>query len=299
MIICDVGNAACAIIATPSSKAMMIDCGSNKDKENPVDLFKRQKDWLGIEDYHSNYGKHPLFLLHITHPDSDHVRNSERVKKELFPYLLKGRWSEEFPDRDTIDKNYLAHIDSYYRGNPVTFECGCDINEMFQIPMNEIKSNENLNSKIRNNSSIIRFIKHKGIKILFGGDLEEEGWEWLINNNRSFMQAISNGVDVYISAHHGHKSGFSQMLFDLIGKVKVVIHSKASEGNAEGTDVASQYSNHAEGINYKNLNDKEYYSGKVLTTRSNGNIYIEIADSGLIAWTDKASSNHLKMEKTI
>jgi len=58
------------------------------------------------------------------------------------------------------------------------------------------------------------------------------------------------------------------------GNVKCIIHSKGSEGNIDGTDVSSQYSDKADGVNYKNLNNKDVYKGKVFTTRSNGSIFI-------------------------
>lgn len=51
LIICDVGNAACAIITSPSGYAMMVDCGSCDTKTNPVVTFNRYKDWLGAKDY--------------------------------------------------------------------------------------------------------------------------------------------------------------------------------------------------------------------------------------------------------
>ena len=62
--------------------------------------------------------------------------------------------------------------------------------------------------------------------------------------------------------------------------------------NKDGTDVSTQYSSHSNGCRYESLNDKHIYWGKVLTTRSNGNIYIASTGTGYKVWTDKASSNH-------
>ena len=104
---------------------------------------------------------------------------------------------------------------------------------------------------------------------------------------------MKSGVNILIAPHHGHKSGFPKSFFDLTGKVDVIIHSKGSEGNIEGTDVASQYTNYAYGAIYKPLNSENYYKGNVLTTRSNGHIFIEIHNNGNADfWTQKASSNH-------
>ena len=106
---------------------------------------------------------------------------------------------------------------------------------------------------------------------------------------------MKEGIDVLIAPHHGHDSGFPKALFDLTGNVKVIILSKDTEASKEDSDVYSGYSNHAEGVVYYNLNDKRFYSGKVLTTRSNGNIYIVVDTEGLSILTDTASSNHKKL----
>lgn len=296
LIIFDVGNAACSVISSPTTVGMMIDCGSNSEKTNPVDLYKNFKSWLGINPFVKSDGtQYELGLLHITHPDDDHIRNAKRIKEELEPYLLRKREFEEFPDGDTINKDYKDYIDKKYRGtNPEKIVWGFDVNKIFQIPMETLKSDELLSKKLRNNSSIIRFIKKNGLSILYSGDLEKAGWEWLINNDKDFVDTISSGIDILIAPHHGHKSGFPSALFAITGNVRCVIHSKGSEGNIEGTDVSSQYSNNSDGVIYTSLNDKFQYKGKVLTTRSNGNIYIEIGKESFTIWTDKASSNHEK-----
>ena len=298
LIVFDVGNAACSVVASPSNIGMMIDCGSNSDKDNPVDLYLNQKKWLGIVPYVTAQAtSFELGLLHITHPDDDHVRNAKRIKEEMAPYLLMRRRFEEFPDSETINSDYKKYIDNHYRGNnPEKIHWGFEVNKIFQIPMDTIKSDELLSKKVRNNSSILRFIKHKGISVLFAGELEKDGWQWLADNNRDFVSTISSGVDILVAPHHGHKSGFPKALFELSGDVGLVIHSKGSEGNIDGTDVSTQYSSNSLGINYKNLVDNSFYSAKVLTTRSNGNIYIQITSDGYEVWAGKASSNHTKVE---
>ena len=149
-----------------------------------------------------------------------------------------------------------------------------------------------MNKKVRNNSSILRYIKYNGCRILFAGDLEKDGWEWLCNNDLRFIRLMKEGLDILIAPHHGHISGFPKSLFDLTGNVRCVIHSKDSEANKDGTDVSSQYGDYCKGIVYKALSDNQFYKGKVLTTRSNGNIYLSVCNGSLDVWTSKASSNH-------
>ena len=289
------GNAACAIVTASSGYTMMIDCGCHADKTNPVEIFKNKKEWLGARNYVTQQGlSYPIALLHITHPDDDHVRNAIRIKKELTPYLLRKNKYEVFSDGEAVNRDYVRELDRPYRGsNPECINWGFDVNITTNISVQVCQSNTNLKNKERNNSSILRYLREDGLGILFCGDLEKPGWDYLIKHEKNFISEIkNNGVNVLVAPHHGHKSGFPTALFDAIGNVDVVIHSKDTEANKDGTDVSTQYSSRSNGCRYKTLSDTHIYSGKVLTTRSNGNIYIASGSIGYTIWTDKASSNH-------
>ena len=300
IVVFDVGNASCNYICSPNKYAMMIDCGSSSDKTNPVDIIKY---WNSIESLRSkpfctlNGKTYPLALLHITHPDNDHVRNADRVYKELTPYLLCRTYSEKYDDSDTIDESYKKKLDLEYRGdNAESVNWGFDYECTFSIPIEIVKSDFNLKDKVRNNSSIIRYIRYKGVRFLFTGDLETPGWDWLANNNPFFSLLMKQGIDVLIAPHHGHDSGFPKALFDLTGNVRTIVLSKDTEASKEGSDVYSGYSNYANGVVYYNTNDKRNYYGKVLTTRSNGNIYVSVdTDGNLFFATEKASPNHKQL----
>ena len=285
IIICDVGDAACAFVSSSNGKTMMIDCGCSlgSDKTNPVDIFHQYKDWLSdghFTGYYHNGTAYPIALLHITHPDDDHIRNARRVVNELTPYLVLKNDCELFPDGHEINNEYKELIDRKYRGNysnPI--DLGFEINETCCIPVDVCAKNNDLSSKVRNNSSIIRYIYDNGVGILFCGDLERPGWDYLVRNNPDFINTLKrHGVKILVAPHHGHKSGFPKALFDAIGQVDVVIHSKDTEASKEGTDVSSQYSSMADGHTYEVNN--AIYSGKVLTTRSNGHIFIETSGYG-------------------
>ena len=302
IIVFDVGNASCNYICSPNKYAMMIDCGSSGEKQNPVDLIKKfNTSNVGLfksKPFVTSAGKiYPLALLHITHPDDDHVRNSERVYKELTPYLLRHTYTEQYDDSDSINKDYVENLDKEYRGNnPEQIDWGFEDDVTFSIPIDTVKTDPKLRDKVRNNSSIIRYIKYNNVKILFAGDLETAGWEWLAKHDTYFSTLMKNGLDVLVAPHHGHGSGFPKALFNLTGNVKTIILSKDSEATKEGTDVFTGYSNYADGVSYYNFSDKNVYTGKVLTTRSNGNIYIDVNHTyGLRIATDKASSNHKKL----
>lgn len=239
-----------------------------------------------------------MALLHITHPDDDHVRNSAYVWENLKPCFIERTYTEKFPDADSINDDYKHYFDGPYRTwTPETVDWGFEINETCNIPVESCESDPNLNSKVRNNSSIIRYIKQDGVGVLFGGDLEKAGWERLIADNPNFINMLKReGINILIAPHHGHKSGFPKALFDEIGEVDLVIHSKESEAEKDGTDVSSQYSTYSRGMSYVPLSDTDHkYLGKVLTTRSNGFIIIGTSPNYIV--TQTASSNHQKQAK--
>lgn len=49
IIICDVGNAASAIVKVPTGYSIMIDCGCNNEKDNPVDIFSEMQNGCNLK----------------------------------------------------------------------------------------------------------------------------------------------------------------------------------------------------------------------------------------------------------
>ena len=206
VIICDVGDAACAFVSSDNGKTMMIDCGCSLglDKTNPVDVFYKYRDWLGSR-YFTDYYKgqtYPITLLHITHPDDDHVRNARRVVNDLTPCLVLKNDYELFPDGNEINSDYKELIDKRYHGEySYSIDWGFEINETYRIPVDVCVKNNELSSKVRNNSSIIRYIYDNGVGILFCGDLERPGWDYLVRNNPNFINTLRrHGVKILVDA---------------------------------------------------------------------------------------------------
>ena len=150
IVVFDVGNASCNYICSPNKYAMMIDCGSSSEKQNPLDFIKNcnnSRDSLfKTKPFVTSGGKsYPLALLHITHPDDDHVRNSERVYKELTPYLLCHTYTEKYDDAASINKDYVKNLDKEYRGNnPEKIDWGFDEDYTFSIPIETVKADPTL-----------------------------------------------------------------------------------------------------------------------------------------------------------
>ncbi|NQU77270.1 hypothetical protein HQ544_01080 [Candidatus Falkowbacteria bacterium] len=288
LVIFDVSNSACALAVCPRGNSLMIDCGRHNEKVCPVDTIKMMREengWLStMEDYKTQEGMtYPLTSLVITHPDADHINNSERVKRELTPYLLSRRYLEDFPDGvidnnvDSLEKYKKEFCDVYRGKNPEEPNWGFE-KTPFLIPMSTLKDESIFEtSKIKNNSSQVFLLNCANkFRILFGGDMEEVGWGWLLDKNHNgFKDKIVNGVDILVASHHGHTSGYSKKLIDTMGAPRLSILSKGAE-EGDGTNISSSYSQNSSGLQVRSLAAEKSELKYTLTTRSNGNIYIDI-----------------------
>jgi hypothetical protein len=129
-----------------------------------------------------------------------------------------------------------------------------------------------------NNCSIVTVASFAGTKyapkFLFGGDMEEAGWNELLATNATFRGAV-RGTWFYFPSHHGHSSGFSTKLYDAMGKP--VLNLISVRRNDESRD--SRYS------------DDEFSSGwyvegegeerKMLSTTHDGSTFIDVDAAGV------------------
>lgn len=267
----------------------MIDCGTHTDRPNPIDVIfelKRPGQFLQNMVEYSPYGtvSYPLTLLSVSHPDEDHIRNVEDLCERLPPGLLHRRRLEEFPTQSlsTGDKlaTYKRLLCDKYRGDHAgvlnkpnwAFD-----RKTFQIPMDVVTNHPDFAfGKITNNSSIVTLLEFGGWNVLFGGDLETIGWEWLVENSAEFLDAVSDGIDVLVAPHHGHKSAFPKALIDAVGPPRLSVLSKGSEFG-DRSDVDPRYSQLTMGMKVNNLNKRAIETKYSITSRRNGRFYLDFS----------------------
>lgn len=287
----DVSNGSCALAVCANGNSVMFDCGSHQEKDCPVERINALRipgSWLsGMKNYQVNGTSYPLTKLVISHPDLDHVKNIEKVHTKFTPYLLHRRYIEHFPvsvvhqDHESY-AYYRDKVCATYRSSPTQIPVWGFSEHEYQIPMETLKDNPLFgDSKMKNNSSIVFLLQYGNFRILFGGDMETVGWDWMIDNNHTgFRDELSKGVDIFVASHHGHTSGYSQKLMNLIGSPKLAILSKGSETGTE-SDVDCRYSATSQGYPVQGLSMNNNVIKKTLTTRSNGNIYIDVNSVGI------------------
>lgn len=124
-----------------------------------------------------------------------------------------------------------------------------------------------------NNLSLVTFAKYMGWTFIFPGDIEEEGWHKLMENE-SFRNWLS-GVSVFVASHHGREAGFCNDVFQLCQPLLTIVSDK----NVTDTDFAGRYYQVSRGLNV--VDDLGQITNRsVMTTRSDGAILVEIDEAG-------------------
>lgn len=286
----DVSNGLCALAVCNNGYSLMLDCGTHRDRRNPIEVINELKQPGNFFDHMVNFSpyktqSYPLTLLSISHPDEDHIRNVNEICNRFPPALLHRRRLEEYPTQSlsTGDKlgSYKKLLCDKYRGHAakqIQHPQWAFNRTVYQIPMDEITSHPDFAfGKVTNNSSIVTLLEYRGWKVLFGGDLETVGWEWLVKHNRSFYDAISGGIDVLVAPHHGHKSAFPKALFKVAGSPRLSVLSKGSEFG-DKSDVDSRYSGLTTGMQVNVLSQSKMEFKKAVTSRRNGQTYLDFSD---------------------
>ncbi|HZQ20259.1 MAG TPA: MBL fold metallo-hydrolase [Terriglobales bacterium] len=272
VIVFDVEHGACSFLRTPTNHTMLIDSGCTEGFSPALYIAENELPTA------SKWGTFPLTRMTVTHPHEDHISEIEAIKNYCQPaFLLRQKydWEEIKAEEDEYEKLdiYAAWQDTYNGTDPARPEYGMTI-QTFMLTPKEAKAVDE--TKFINNSSIVTVATVTGTKyqekFLFGGDVETAGWDALLKKYPALKEAVKN-VDFFIVPHHGHESGFSQALFDAMGR-RPILNIVSIHHNDEYID--DRYGQEAYALGTKI--DGEYR--RMLTTRSDGTITINANDAG-------------------
>jgi competence protein ComEC len=118
-----------------------------------------------------------------------------------------------------------------------------------------------------NDLRLAAFVHYGNHTILYGGDLEEKGWELLLSKDY-FIDWLKIS-DVFIASHHGRESGFSSKIFEYCKPKLTIIY----DGRFSDTSATDRYVSVTSGMKIKNKDVSEYR--KVITTRNDGHIFLQ------------------------
>ncbi|MDX1253485.1 MAG: hypothetical protein IDH49_14790 [Gammaproteobacteria bacterium] len=266
----DVQHGACAMLTHEAENGVqgrltMIDSGDNGlTGWKPSTYIKRhlRRDVL---DY-----------LFITNADLDHMSDLDNLWKEGITVSSFSRNRSVSPGALRIIKEANGELtDDIERYLSLHTDYVHPVDAPFDQNMGGITATTFWNPYPRfydtNNLSLVTFFKFGPFKILFPGDLEEDGWLALLEQP-TFRGELA-GTTVLVASHHGRTNGYCQSIFDYF-KPRVVVSDKSIVHTTQKPHY--QYVASDNGVLVSNTNKRR----RCLTTRKDGWILFKVSDTG-------------------
>ena len=272
----DVQHGACAMLTHRSvsgaeGRLAMIDSGHNHDTGWKPSAYIKYYMKRSVLDY-----------LFVTNADQDHISDLNNLWREgisVSTFVRNRSVSQEVMRTikeagGELTEDIKRYLDLHARYiHPV--------DAPFDQSMGGITAKTFWNSPPRfydaNNLSMVVFFRYGAFKILFPGDLEEEGWLALLEQED--FRAELEGTTVLVTSHHGRENGYCDKVFNYCHPRAIVISDKAIVHDTQHTTqtyrqrVIECWPN---GVFVKTTGKLRH----VLTTRRDGWIQFVVNDSG-------------------
>jgi competence protein ComEC len=230
----NVGQGSTNAVITPENHCLLADIeGTNlgKHEKQPVHEY--------ISDYLTNINDERDFdEVHLvaSHHDKDHLGNHE-----LIPELDLDRvwWPKSIDVTNPVGRNTVATtIENITQTDALNISTdhsdSIDLSQDVSInvvsppatPLNNISKSNPANIS-RNDNSLCLLIEHQNLSILYPGDAENHGIDWIVEKD-----ATSN-VDCLVAPHHGSATGEHTTLLNHCQPDQVIISSAHNYQNAQ------------------------------------------------------------------
>lgn len=258
----DVGHGACSVITCPNGNKLMIDCGHDSDRPwYPSTHFSGQT----IED------------LIISKFDEDHVSDLDSLMANTTLNFITRNSSISSNDLAMLKKengmgNGIQRLHDWMKTIESKPSTGGHP-DLTGIDRSYFYNRYPADFTDENNLSVVTIIEYSKFKILFGGDIENEGWIKLLEN--SYFESNLKDTNVFVASHHGRKSGCCEEVMKIAKPQIVIMSDKGKDFDSQET--TDWYADRC--IDYGIL-----YGGrqrKVFTTRNDGDITITV---GVSSW---------------
>ncbi|OXE36688.1 MAG: hypothetical protein CGW95_06145 [Phenylobacterium zucineum] len=262
----DVDHGACVVITSPQGHRLMLDCGQSLSRP-----------WFPS----ITYGGGVINTLLLMNLDEDHVEDLDDLWKStsikalgsnptVSAEALKAMKTSGMRRGVTRAHNILSALGPGFHGEWLDGLGGVQ----WQAFWNKYECD----FTDTNNLSLVVFVKYGAFTALFGGDLETAGWNKLLMIPA--FRARLPEVSLFMASHHGRESGKCEELFTLCAPQLIVFSDGQKE--YESQETTGWYSRRAKGIP-----DWTQPAGllgqprrRVMTTRSDGTIRIDVAVNG-------------------
>jgi beta-lactamase superfamily II metal-dependent hydrolase len=257
----DVEHGECSAIETPTGHLMLIGAGHNATTNWRPSVWVKQRN------------QQPACMV-LPNMDRDHLSDLPNFEPYLRPasivrnHSISPEWLRAKKLAESGEVHFSVQTAMHWMGNvfagdPITPNWGMEL-DFFCHSIPTFQDTNNL--------SVVTFVRYSGCGIMFPGDLECAGWKAFLTNP-SFVVRLQQ-TNILIASHHGREGGYCADIFGTIGQCKpniVVISDKAV---CHDTQKHNLYDAHCSGITFGNV------TRKVLTTRNDGNITIEVPSVG-------------------
>lgn len=253
LTIFNVRHGFCAYLIADTNNVMLFDCGQDDETGFSPSSYLRRTRCTGIEK------------LVITNFDQDHVSDLPNVlrmfpvttffrNRSFSPEQLTSLKLEGGPITNAMDAAIAMHRDYVHQVTPPDF--GIIEYNPFCNDYPELTDTNNL--------SLVSFIHYDGMGIIIPGDLEQEGWLKLLQDQQ-FRNNLAR-VNIFVASHHGRENGYCTEVFQYCSPDIFIISDKEVVHDTQD----NVYASHASGVPLNNNSETRY----VITTRSDGSIRI-------------------------
>lgn len=262
----EVGAGLCIHIKTPNGQNHIIDAG-NSTEFSPA------------EHIHKHYWSEndQLDFLIISHQDADHVRDLGNIKN------LLGAPKTYLRNKSVPEEQKYGLLQRIYQQILKLFDQDYTVTTPFETsPRNPlINGGVSIKSAMLNwseagtinNSSIVVAYAYAGALVIFPGDIEDSGWQKLLQQNPNLFSELigASSTTILLAPHHGRESGFSQNMIDYFKPDLIVI----SDGYGAG-ETDPRFRACSNGLEIKGE------IKKFITTKTKGRKRITIFENGSI-----------------
>lgn len=254
----DVEHGECSVVEAPSGAMIMIGAGHNTTTN------WRPSAWLEARQQRPN-------CLVLSNLDRDHLSDLENFDDSILPVSLKHNhyvspeWVESLKIQESGEvhqniKTALHWVKNIFNGGSINPNYGVEKMYFYHSPAK---------FQDTNNLSVVTFVSYNGIGIMFPGDLECAGWQEFLKD--PVFVSYLRRTNILIASHHGREGGYCKEVFDYCKPHTVIVSDKPVVHETQNHNL---YSDHCSGLNFGGK------LRKVLTTRNDGKITIEIPANG-------------------
>ena len=278
ILIWDVNHGNSTSVKLPNGNTIMFDCAAN-----PVTgfspIWQTKKRWGRLD------------LLVISHPHLDHISDIKNIYYLEPDLLLRPRVpytqlrAGKYDESKEIIEEYIAFEKSYsatpsWASTP-NYRWGGDVD----IVHFGLKGHQ----EDMNNYSRVSFLTYGEFTFAYAGDLTSQGWEQLIKQEGAKFTRMLQKTNFFEVAHHGRKEGFNPIIFKYMTSLKMAF---VSDKRFQNTSVTGSYSQYCSGWQVIDESSNQISQRKVLTTRNDGRIKINVEQHAEEAQVGVSVYNH-------